>query len=131
MGVQTYAQPISQGRKDERIPLAPSPAIDFHGDRPSGPRRSPGEPLNNSVPSFRCPLTDPTGSLLTSAPASLRPAAFAHGRMPNPSPTTAHMRLSQFHLHTEKETPAEARSEERRVGKECVSTCRSRWSPYP
>src|SRR3546814_16686827 len=24
----------------------------------------------------------------------------------------------------------ETRSEERRVGKECVSTCRSRWSPY-
>src|SRR3546814_12040824 len=26
---------------------------------------------------------------------------------------------------------ADMRSEERRVGKECVSTCRSRWSPYP
>src|SRR3546814_9180815 len=26
--------------------------------------------------------------------------------------------------------PSEKRSEERRVGKECVSTCRSRWSPY-
>src|SRR3546814_13177660 len=26
--------------------------------------------------------------------------------------------------------PPERRSEERRVGKECVSTCRSRWSPY-
>src|SRR3546814_18131770 len=25
---------------------------------------------------------------------------------------------------------AASRSEERRVGKECVSTCRSRWSPY-
>src|SRR3546814_3247085 len=25
---------------------------------------------------------------------------------------------------------ASFRSEERRVGKECVSTCRSRWSPY-
>src|SRR3546814_14734149 len=25
---------------------------------------------------------------------------------------------------------AACRSEERRVGKECVSTCRSRWSPY-
>src|SRR3546814_18783044 len=25
---------------------------------------------------------------------------------------------------------ASVRSEERRVGKECVSTCRSRWSPY-
>src|SRR3546814_1530401 len=30
-----------------------------------------------------------------------------------------------------KVTPFELRrSEERRVGKECVSTCRSRWSPY-
>src|SRR3546814_12585930 len=29
------------------------------------------------------------------------------------------------------DTPVESRrSEERRVGKECVSTCRSRWSPY-
>src|SRR3546814_18224440 len=27
-------------------------------------------------------------------------------------------------------TVNEIRSEERRVGKECVSTCRSRWSPY-
>src|SRR3546814_15625711 len=26
--------------------------------------------------------------------------------------------------------PNAARSEVRRVGKECVSTCRSRWSPY-
>src|SRR3546814_18188863 len=33
----------------------------------------------------------------------------------------------------EKEAPVAVplgRSEERRVGKECVSTCRSRWSPY-
>src|SRR3546814_16056158 len=29
------------------------------------------------------------------------------------------------------DSPADhVRSEERRVGKECVSTCRSRWSPY-
>src|SRR3546814_19346705 len=26
--------------------------------------------------------------------------------------------------------PQQLRSEARRVGKECVSTCRSRWSPY-
>src|SRR3546814_2686789 len=32
-------------------------------------------------------------------------------------------RLADMHL-------ARLRSEERRVGKECVSTCRSRWSPY-
>src|SRR3546814_10207673 len=29
-----------------------------------------------------------------------------------------------------REMPTSFRSEERRVGKECVSTCRSRWSPY-
>src|SRR3546814_6118743 len=28
------------------------------------------------------------------------------------------------------EAKLDFRSEERRVGKECVSTCRSRWSPY-
>src|SRR3546814_18515748 len=34
--------------------------------------------------------------------------------------------------HREHHRPMERlRSEERRVGKECVSTCRSRWSPYP
>src|SRR3546814_19198198 len=33
--------------------------------------------------------------------------------------------LADAHLHRLE------RSEERRVGKECVSTCRSRWSPYP
>src|SRR3546814_21049162 len=27
--------------------------------------------------------------------------------------------------------PRRFRSDARRVGKECVSTCRSRWSPYP
>src|SRR3546814_17806214 len=32
--------------------------------------------------------------------------------------------LAQFRLWSSQ------RSEERRVGKECVSTCRSRWSPY-
>src|SRR3546814_16678197 len=31
---------------------------------------------------------------------------------------------------TRKVFQCSARSEERRVGKECVSTCRSRWSPY-
>src|SRR3546814_14257643 len=35
---------------------------------------------------------------------------------------TVHMPAGQFKAPT--------RSEERRVGKECVSTCRSRWSPY-
>src|SRR3546814_13947587 len=33
-------------------------------------------------------------------------------------------------LHTVSSYAVADRSEERRVGKECVSTCRSRWSPY-
>src|SRR3546814_20753689 len=33
-------------------------------------------------------------------------------------------------LFTSSAALGNARSEERRVGKECVSTCRSRWSPY-
>src|SRR3546814_18765567 len=36
------------------------------------------------------------------------------------------MRGEEFQRHL-----AVFRSAERRVGKECVSTCRSRWSPYP
>src|SRR3546814_14408895 len=36
------------------------------------------------------------------------------------------------HSHTDPDPHAGSayRSEERRVGKECVSTCRSRWSPF-
>src|SRR3546814_6796661 len=45
-------------------------------------------------------------------------------------------RLVTFAVHrmflagNEVAPPCAVRSEERRVGKECVSTCRSRWSPY-
>src|SRR3546814_13145978 len=36
----------------------------------------------------------------------------------------------QAALVSQDEKRLTVRSEERRVGKECVSTCRSRWSPY-
>src|SRR3546814_15821093 len=39
-------------------------------------------------------------------------------------------RLDDWMLARSAGQPAGERSEERRVGKECVSTCRSRWSPY-
>src|SRR3546814_10272912 len=38
-------------------------------------------------------------------------------------------RIIPRHLHFSRSWQVK-RSEERRVGKECVSTCRSRWSPY-
>src|SRR3546814_15884114 len=37
--------------------------------------------------------------------------------------------VEQAHRH-QPALPVAKRSEERRVGKGCVSTCRSRWSPY-
>src|SRR3546814_12394469 len=40
---------------------------------------------------------------------------------------TAELALSPYDVSSE---ALRGRSEERRVGKECVSTCRSRWSPY-
>src|SRR3546814_16489075 len=39
-------------------------------------------------------------------------------------------RSSQGSTNSTAMAPNMNRSEERRVGKECVSTCRSRWSPY-
>src|SRR3546814_11430359 len=38
--------------------------------------------------------------------------------------------LAAVNLYEYLMLPESIRSEERRVGKECVSTCRSRWSPY-
>src|SRR3546814_19080513 len=40
------------------------------------------------------------------------------------------MRAAGNLAHFEGEEARIVRSEERRVGKACVSTCRSRWSPY-
>src|SRR3546814_8442778 len=39
--------------------------------------------------------------------------------------------VPEYVVTTGKTVAIPYRSEERRVGKECVSTCRSRWSPYP
>src|SRR3546814_17627041 len=38
--------------------------------------------------------------------------------------------LAKVLLDLSQSATMKARSEERRVGKECVSTCSSRWSPY-
>src|SRR3546814_12735757 len=43
----------------------------------------------------------------------------------------AHVTLIEFDSQLRADAVLQTkRSEERRVGKECVSTCRSRWSPY-
>src|SRR3546814_3742691 len=79
----------------------------------------------------RCALV--TGVQTCALPISLdafgprswcRPEQVAVGRLP--------MRATAYPFPDEQLAAAgdRTRSEERRVGKECVSTCRSRWSPY-
>src|SRR3546814_5044905 len=43
---------------------------------------------------------------------------------------SASLKVKDARPYGEDEIVRMLRSEERRVGKECVSTCRSRWSPY-
>src|SRR3546814_16435859 len=38
---------------------------------------------------------------------------------------------TSYYIRVRSRRASGVRSEESRVGKECVSTCRSRWSPYP
>src|SRR3546814_13627165 len=54
---------------------------------------------------------------------------FLHGAKLSRQAIWNGARAWRLHLATLGTTFA-VRSEERRVGKECVSTCRSRWSPY-
>src|SRR3546814_16455947 len=58
-------------------------------------------------------LDQATGEI---ADTAKRTGALIRGPIPLPT------RIEKFTVNR--------RSEERRVGKECVSTCRSRWSPY-
>src|SRR3546814_11794707 len=46
------------------------------------------------------------------------------------SPGGSHGADGRFHRASSLHPDLQSRSEERRVGQECVSTCRSRWSPY-
>src|SRR3546814_11129691 len=50
-----------------------------------------------------------------------------HDHIQYPSIFVGKLILAQL---TQADPGFQRRSEERRVGKECVSTCRSRWSPY-
>src|SRR3546814_13287631 len=64
-----------------------------------------------------------TTGVTTSSDRVLNRAAPPPHR-PASTPFTTFMACSELPFS------AVCRSEERRVGKECVSTCRSRWSPY-
>src|SRR3546814_13594099 len=76
-----------------------------------------GGPLTN--------LAGGVGNLSGSSPFSLERHAATLSGSPANNPERA--TLNRFLLSI---GPVDSRSEERRVGKECVSTCSSRWSQY-
>src|SRR3546814_16898924 len=101
---------------DARIPRAASILSNYKhrairrggGGSSRGIKHSLGQKLRDVARPSACPL-----DLLAAAEAVGEDQAFFR-RFPHGG---------QQHSLTD-------RSEERRVGKECVSTCRSRWSPY-
>src|SRR3546814_2408853 len=68
-------------------------------------------------------ISDWSSDVCSSDLGSIMPAASARSNSPCLTPPTQKMSDCTS-------SAAARRSEERRVGKECVSTCRSRWSPY-
>src|SRR3546814_10353564 len=77
----------------------------------------------------RCALV--TGVQTCALPISApRQSASAHRLMVLPKRASGPTIPPSFSAPTQPKAPLISRSEERRVGKECVSTCRSRWSPY-
>src|SRR3546814_14690414 len=58
------------------------------------------------------------------------PARFAPLSAASAERFMSECQLSGWGDGSRQQVPDRQRSEERRVGKECVSTCRSRWSPY-
>src|SRR3546814_7891808 len=74
--------------------------------------------LVTGVQTCALPICDGSWSSLTSLCWVMGIAALSHSA------------LLEFFREPARSRPWANRSEERRVGKECVSTCSSRWSPY-
>src|SRR3546814_13070001 len=94
-----------------RVLLLPMLLAACHGapdadDAPAAAELAPAEPMSVALSREQAARLGIESVALAVAPAGTAISAFA--RVVDPQP----------------------RSEERRGGKECVSTCRSRWSPY-
>src|SRR3546814_19578780 len=70
-----------------------------------------------------------TGECATQAPSHAR-IPLRLSNTPGGSSSGSAAAVADFMVPVAFATQTTGRSEERRVGKECVSTCRSRWSPY-
>src|SRR3546814_4831695 len=104
------------GRDQRLLKLAKRPFVEFD----AGPDKA-GEIL-----------VQPLRRAGEAAPQPIEPASaifFAHAFTASSIPSTTPDVLTVT-ISPRSPPPSMRRSEERRVGKECVSPCRSRWSPY-
>src|SRR3546814_18862549 len=70
------------------------------------------------------------GTLVVELEAEDGTVGFAVTTGGEPAAYVVEKHLSRFLIGRDPAAYEKIRSEERRVGKGCVSTCRSRWSPY-
>src|SRR3546814_15126503 len=106
-------------------PLQPSPqALQKMVDevRQAGLATALGNPLPG-IDALSVPVFDHSGNI-TLALTSLGPSSLFDASEEGP------IALALLQCAADISQQLGYRSEERRVGKECVSTCRSRWSPY-
>src|SRR3546814_16238474 len=68
---------------------------------------------------------------LPSEPPCLKPMKSGRQALQNCGEGRSRLPVAYSARASDRATASPFRSEERRVGKECVSPCRSRWSPYP
>src|SRR3546814_17484864 len=87
---------------------------------------SASDPLRDEL--FRCQTLGEAGP---KDPACRNAWAESRRRFLGPAPSSSPALPSSTGRPTQQIPPTEARSDERRVGKEWASTCRSRWSPEP
>src|SRR3546814_5355466 len=112
----------SNGTPKPTRPTIPPTHDQRHTPAPHTGARPPTAPLDPANPHHR-----PVAPLPQSGRgAEVRVPPFA--QTPTKAPQTSNAAAST--PIAEPQTLNAGRSEERRVGKECVSTCRSRWSPY-
>src|SRR3546814_14527508 len=85
-------------------------------------------PICHAEPATVQPVSKESAMRIAFLLLALSPLALAQTPMPKSDPALPPPDISDAGVGAA--VPETARSEERRVGKECVSTCRSRWSPY-
>src|SRR3546814_132153 len=98
---------------------------------PLTPGADPAVPENDDVGSADARAVNYQLDYIASSKLPTPWAEFSIHIFVDPATSKEHLMLTLGDVSDGKPVLARVhRSEERRVGKECVSTCRSRWSPY-